>query len=279
MPPLQTRTVVRAAVYPFGMRLLAAVLFAISRASLPVILGLLLLGVVDIPPPRLVRLVLYFGFLPGLAAALLRRVFTVRIETGDDRLVLLRRGEPIELDRTSVERIAPWRMPLPGPGLSLRSAMHQGRRYEIQTDDPAALLRALGEDAAAQPSVAFAQARHSVGKPGWRRRLVKYGLFPLLPAFIFFRLHQYIMFGGLLGQYRLYGLRPYLSTWVFHWVMTVVYLVLYAATVRLLAEGVAFLVAHVAPARALPARRWCERAASILYYAGVPALIALRFLA
>lgn len=281
----------RGAAYPPGWRTVVAALYAASRASLPLIAILVLFGASNqLTPPRLARLVVAFSLLPGLLAGLARRAVAVDLIPTAGRLTLVRRGlvgsdRRVEIDREQVERVEPWRVALPGPGLSIWTAPTGRRRLDLQTDDPVAVLRALGSAADSvpramqTPSLAYAEARRVAVKRSYWRRTLKFGLFPLLPAFIFFRLHQYIVYGGLLGQYYLEGWRPYLSSLVFHWVLALVYLVLYASVWRALAEAVSLLVARWAPERAISLRRWTERAVALAYYAGIPVLIAFTFLA
>ncbi len=57
-----------------------------------------------------------------------------------------------------------------------------------------------------------------------------------------------------------------------------IYLLLYASVWRGVAEGVALLTAWVASAHAIAVRRAVEIACQVLYYAGVPVLLGLRFL-
>lgn len=269
---------------------MAALLFAVSRASPPLILGLLIFAPgAPILLPRLVRLLLTLSLLPGMAAALLRRVFAADASIGGPRVVLVRRGlyqrgQRIELDPASIERLEVWRVPLPGPGVSVWTASDSSGRLDIHTDDLTTLLRPLearrnlAKRGESLPAIAHADARRAIGLPRWYHLVGKYGLFPLLPTVVFFRLHQHIMYGGLLGQYYLEGLRPYLSTFAFHWIMVLIYVLMYASVWRVLAEGTSLAAAHIAPARALDVRRWSERAVRILYFGGVPALVALRFL-
>jgi hypothetical protein len=69
----------------------AAVCYAVSRASLFVIMVMMLIGFV-ISPPFLVRLILAFCGFAGLAAALIRCAFAVDIYARQGRLILHRRG-------------------------------------------------------------------------------------------------------------------------------------------------------------------------------------------
>jgi len=56
-----------------------------------------------------------------------------------------------------------------------------------------------------------------------------------------------------------------------------IYQVLYASVWRGLAEPVCLVAAAVAPSRAARVRRAAELAIRVVYYVGVPALLALRF--
>jgi hypothetical protein len=267
--------------YGRASRIVVAILVAVSRCSLPAILGLLIFSTeFDLTPPKLVRLVLFYSLLPGVVAAVLKRAYSGVVEWQAGSLIFRRRRVRLALDVESLASSPAWRVPLPGPGLSMRT--RDDRWVHLQADDLARLLRMTGAAANApesSPALAFAQARHGAVVIGRSRWLLKYGLFPALPTLIFFRLHQYIMFGGPLGQYYLEGLRPYLSTLAFHWIMALVYLVLYASGWRGAAETVSFVAAALSPRHALIVRQWAERAVSIAYYAGVPVLIGVRFLA
>jgi hypothetical protein len=128
------------------------------------------------------------------------------------------------------------------------------------------------------PSLVYAQAKRIAGLSRWYHILIKFGIFPLLPTIIIFRLHQYVVHGGMFGQYYLHGLQPYLSTFAYHWIIVVIYLVLYASIWRALAEGASLLAARYTPSRAVMVRRWSERGAMLFYYGGVPVLMAIRFL-
>jgi hypothetical protein len=54
--------------------------------------------------------------------------------------------------------------------------------------------------------------------------------------------------------------------------------VLYAGTLRVLAESLALVAAYVAPSRAARVRRAVEAGCRLLYYGGVPVLLLIRFL-
>jgi hypothetical protein len=158
----------------------------------------------------------------------------------------------------------------------LRSGRPLG--YTFGTADPTPLLEALHADAATHPAVVYAHARAPWTARRWYHFAGRFPLFALLPTAILFNAHQHIAYGALLGEYYLLGLRSWLATLAVYWGTVTVYLVLWAALWRGLVELVALGAAHVAPSRAARVRRAAEITAQLLYYAGVPALLGIRFL-
>jgi len=57
-----------------------------------------------------------------------------------------------------------------------------------------------------------------------------------------------------------------------------VYLLMYAALLRTVTEGVALGVAWAIPSYAAAVRRACEVAQRVLYFGGVPIVLILRFI-
>jgi hypothetical protein len=280
---------IRVSVYPSAWRAISGTLFAVSRASLPVILAVLVIETEPpVTEPLLVRLVLVFCLLPGLAAALIRHAFAVDVEIREAGVVsFYRRGRQVGVERSRITGISLWRLPLPGPGLTLWTAAPDGRTraYRLHADNLYGLINKLSvlgrmpSFIESSLSATYAEARCAAGLASWKHLFFKFGIFPLLPAVIFFRLHQYITHGSAFGEYQSQGLYAYLSTFAFYWIMTGVYLLLYASVWRVLAEGASLISAWIMPSFAVTVRRWAERGAMILYYGGVPALVGLRFLA
>jgi hypothetical protein len=242
-------------------------------------------GTVTVPPGFVVRMLGVYTLVPLALLQGLRWLTRATVLVEPTRLVLVRRWERFEIPFDSLERIRPWWLPLPGVGLSLR--MKSGRRFRhgLQMFDPSPLLEAigqqvgeLGEQAAKHPFVPYAQARNEFLRRRWYHLAFKYVVFSLVPAGIIFRLNQYIMFGGLFGEYQMYGLKRYLLNFLGHWSSMAAYLVLYASFWRVLAEGLALAVAWGAPARARGVRRWVEIACRVVVYAGIPAFIGARLL-
>jgi hypothetical protein len=276
-----------ASAYAVIWRVVTAILIAVSGGSMPVILAVAV--VATDPPvtlPLLLRLVVALTLLPWLAARLIARACAVTIEIGAAEFALRGRNARLEIPFRSIGRIVPWRLPLPGAGLSLWMRSGQRLSYGLQAADPAVLLAAIADagrvDAARaamrHPTLVYAHAKQSARRWHWSHLLFKFPLFGLLPTAVLFNAHQHIAYGGTWGQYYLYGPMPYLVTLAAYWITTTIYLVLYASVWRGLAEGAALFSAWVAPAHAARARRVAEAACRVLYYAGVPLLLAFRFL-
>ena len=274
-----------AQLYSPWWRIIAGVLVAVSRASLPV---LLVLGMLVGQPISLfvwLRTLGSFAVLPALAAALIARGLRARVEVRDAELCAHRGDLTIEVPCAAIERVIPWVFPLPGPGFSLRMRSGRRLRYGVQTTDPAWILSALVEiggvevarSALCHPIVCYAHQRSLVGWR-WYHFLVKFVLFALIPTGVWFNAHQHIAYGGALGQYYLEGLVQYLRTFGISWSLTTVYLVLYASALRAVAEVVALLAAFVAPARASGTRHWVEVACGVIYYGSVPVIMLMPFL-
>lgn len=277
---------VEAGAYSRIARLGAEVLAGASWVSGPGILVLVTIAT-DPPvmPPDLVRLVGLFVLLPGAAAQLIRRYSTVRFGLVDGLILLERSGLRVEIPGAAVGEIVPWSLPIPESGLSLRMRSGRRLRYALGTSDPAPLLAALADgsvatarDRSSHPTVIYGSARARFGRWRWIDYAIKFVLFPLLPAAVLFNAHQHIAYGGTLGQYYLYGPGAYIGTFAVYWGTTVLYLVLWARTWRLAAEIGALALAWLAPQWTGLVRRAVEIGCAAFYYAGVPVLLAVRFL-
>jgi hypothetical protein len=284
--PAATASHFRVRAYPVALRLLAAVLTVAAGISMPAILAAVLLASdPPITPPILWRMFAVMTLAPTLGAWLIRRIVAAEADVQIEHLVLGRQGLRIEVPAEAIADVRPWMVPLPDVGFSLR--LRSGRRfkYGLNADDATGLLRALAERGNVAPAavaarhtmVVYADARRSTAGWRWYHRLFKFALFALLPTLVLFNAHQYIAYGGTFGQYYLEGLGPYVASFAEHWITVVIYLVLYAAIWRGIAEAVASAAAFVVPRQALAARRAVEVVARIAYYGGVPVLLALRF--
>jgi hypothetical protein len=277
----------RAYAYTVAWRILLGALVALAGVSLPAILTLVLLATdPPVTPPLLARLLLVFPLPPALAAWLLRRRAVAVVEGHADALVIRTASLQLEIPAAAVERVVPWVMPLPGPGLWLQ--MRSGRRltHGLEAADLPALLAAFtragagnaARAAATHPSVVYARARRAAGRRRWDQVLGKFVVFALVPTLPLFNVHQHIAYGGPLGEYYLLGLASYLATFAIYWGTTIVYLVLYASVWRGAGEAVALVAAHAVPARAAAVRRLVEVGCGLGYYGGVPVGLLLRFL-
>jgi hypothetical protein len=276
----------RAIAYPPLWRIVGGLCVAVSRASLPFIGVGVLTTDGPVPLAVLLRALFVCALLPALAAWLIERAFAADVEALPAELEIRGRGLRMDIPHTAIAAIEPWTVPLPGPGFTLR--MQSGRRfsYGLQTADPTTLLSTLagrcGIDTARvtrRPVLVYAHAKREVGRWCWYHLLAKFVCFALIPTAVWFYAHQHIAYGGLLGQYYLEGLAPYLKTFFISWSLVVIYLLLYASAWRAAAEAVALLAAWIAPTRASAVRRVVEIVCRIVYYAGVPVLVALPFLA
>jgi len=274
-------------------RAAAAALVALSRGSLPLLLALAALA--TDPPlelPNLLDLLLTFALLPALGASAIGRALRGEALLADGELVL-RRGElvlrrralRVEVPLASVAGIEPWRVPLPRPGFGLRLRSGARLRWSLAAPDPSPLLRELAaagvpgaQDALAHPALVYAAARAAAPRRFWQRPLVALVVFSLVPAGVGFYAHQHIAYGGLLGEYYLLGLAAYLRTAAVYWLHAGVLLLLYRSAFRVVVEAASLAAARFAPARAGAVRRRTEGGAAALYYASVPALLAIRFL-
>jgi hypothetical protein len=270
----------RAQLHSRFSRVVAGALVAVSRASLVAVALAGALGASDLfLVPVLAPTLLAFSVLPAAAAWLVERAAAARVAVHDDALVLRRPDVQVEVARTEIARVVPWMLPLPGPGVSF--ALRSGRRlpHGLEAADPVPLLAALGESAAARhPVVVWAHARAASPPWRWHHLLWKFVGFALAPAAVLFNAHQHIAFGGTLGQYYLEGLGPYLRTFCLYWLTVSGFLILWASAWRALGEGFALAAAVVAPSHAARVRRAVEVACRLVFYAGVPALVAVRFL-
>lgn len=274
--------------YLLPVRLLAAA--ARTVAALALLSGAFLLvfdafaGELGDPKAVLNRWVGFFFVAPWTFAWLLHRLSTATLEVAPAQLVLTVGRARYEIPRTSVAAVRAWRFPVPGPGLSLRMTSGRTFRYGLSVPDPVPLLEALSRagvsatDAQAHPITRFAQAKHAASRRRTLSRVLKYGVFPLAPTLLVFRLHQYIAFGGAFGEYYLKGLGPYLKTFFSFWAFTVAQLLCYASVWRALAELAAISAAGFLPRRAGGVRRFAEIACLLLYYVGIPALVLVRAL-
>jgi hypothetical protein len=273
------------------LRAAGAALWLLSRVAAPLAL-VWVVAVFDPPAGPLLPVLAFLAAALCLLAAerLLRKAAVGLGRVRGDALRVEVAGRTLEAPAASLAALRPWRLPLPVPGLTLRRA-GGGPALRVGLEDPGALLAALAAAGSAPAAAARADAAvaHARARARWRgarrvrsdalRLCFRWVVFALIPTCAFFYTHQSIAFGGPWGEYRLYGSWwPWLRTFLRFWLACVVFVSIYAAMCRGLASFACLAATHVAPSQAARARRVAEWGDALLYYAGVPALTALRYL-
>jgi apolipoprotein N-acyltransferase len=284
-PPCPTD--IHAVVYRAHWRVVVSLLVSISGTSLLLILWSIWFSHEGpYNPLRLMRLVAGFCLLPGLTAAVLRRLFAATLHINADTLVIEQRHQRTAIPLHDIAAIKPWAVPLPGSGMSL--VLDSEKRWDdgIELENPTEFLDALVNAGASQdlrsiaqhPGMIYADAKWTGRFRSARRWLFKFPIFALVPTLPLFRVHQLIAYGGVFGEYHQYGLKAYLLGFAIYWATLTIYLLLYAAALRAGLEIVTIATVVVAPAYAAAARRIAERICAVLFYGGVPIAVILRFM-
>jgi apolipoprotein N-acyltransferase len=271
-----------------AVRVLAGALRVFSRASL---LGMVIAALVgddlhwQTNTLAQIRFFMVLFVAPEAAAWCVLRAFAARASLEQGALVLRRGSMRMELALHEVAELRVWRLPIPGPGLSVRLASGPLWRYGLAHPNPLALaqsLAAAGAPALQPPQplrlAAYLQARFAAPPGRLYRPFVKFALFPLLLAIPAFRLHQHIAYGSAFGEYYSFGLKAYLTTFALWWAAWTIGVLLCAAALRTSIEAGTMIAAVLRPAHAVDARRWLERLGLALLYLGLPAWLLLRTL-
>lgn len=222
--------------------------------------------------------------LPVVAASIILHAFTARACIDGQTLVLEQARRRFEIPVAAIVALTLWRVPLPGTGIHLKLASGRRWAHGLLVSRPHALRHALmtagaplqGQGRLSSASAVFAQARGAALRPWIDNALVKFGLFPLLPALVAFRLHQLIAFGGTFGEYHTYGPKAWLAGLVIWWASWSMGLMLFAALLRIVIEVVCAVLYALKPHQATDERAALEWAGRLLFYAGVPAWLVLR---
>lgn len=234
------------------------------------------------PLPLLVRRIFWLTVLPWLCSRVVGHLRAATVEPGAAFLTIVTRTAKFEIPLGSIASVLPWKLAIPGPGLSLR--LRSGRPFEsgLALADPLpfveALTTAAGLPAALpnHPALLDAAARK-------RLRLLSHpalilAAIPAIVTFILFRLHQLIMYGGLFGELYLHGPRRWLGTLAGVFLFAECHLLVLAAALRVLIESLALLSRALIPDRIGLVRSGLEIAAAIGYCGGVGLFLALRLL-
>ncbi|GAB6195619.1 apolipoprotein N-acyltransferase [Lysobacter xanthus] len=211
---------------------------------------------------------------PEVLAALLAVGCRATLRVDADRLVLDSRSRRIEIERAQIVGMRPWRLPWPAPGVDI--AFRDGRRWSHGLAGAGVLALADRSFDGTRRQAAL----DALDLPRARldHALLKFGLFPLLPALPAFRLHQVIAYGSAFGEYYTFGATAYLRALALWWGSWAVALVLIAAGLRLVAELGSATALALRPHRTRPVRRQLLALARLAYFIGVPAWLGLRLL-
>jgi apolipoprotein N-acyltransferase len=278
----------RVAVLPPAARLAAGLLRAGAGLGLAW-LALDMLLRTGLQVQSLTQLWIFLGAVlaPVVAAGAIGKHFAARAFIADGLLVLDQRTQRIEIPLGSIIAVRDWRLPLPGPGAHLELASGQRWHHGIAMANPAALERALAdagspllrqESAGKSIFAEFARTRAAGGRHRLDTALVKFVLFPLLPALVAFRLHQVIAFGGTFGELLTYGFTAWFSGLLIWWASWSLGLMLFAAVLRIVIEVGTLLMIPLGGDRAMAGRDAMTWLARGVYYLGVPAWLAIRLL-
>lgn len=253
------------------------------------------------------RPLLHFTFTvaaPAFAVWALQQAFAGRAFLHEGRLRIDAGTRHFELPLDALAEAKVWRLPMPGPGLRLRTLA--GERLDLALPSPTGFIAALAREGAPLPQQslppsllqAWAEQRQR-GRHRWLDAAwLKLGLFPLLPALVAFHLHQVIAFGGPFGEWLTFGFGAWFKALLLWWASWVLGLCLFAAALRLLAEAVALAALLVqgliaGPAAGTPAppsrgldrdsaapalRHGIEWSLRAIHYLGVPVWLLLRVL-
>ncbi len=269
-----------------GWRIAAGLLQIFSSATLLWMgVGLLLQDSTQTNPLSQIEMFAALFLVPMAAAWCITRAFAGTLRVEGNVMVIDQRERRIEIRTQDIAAVKPWRLPLPTAGVWLRVESDTRWSHGIALADPAALATALIR-AGAQPAIgdtltgramAYARACAAVPHRVIDHPVLKFILFPLVPALPAFRLHQHIAFGGTFGEYYTFGLKVYLIALGIWWATWAIGLVLYAAALRIVIEASTLLSLILRPERAIDIRKALEILGRWLYYLGVPAWLLARF--
>ncbi len=155
----------------------------------------------------------------------------------------------------------------------------------IGVADPGAILRSLQASGASPAATVpdgtlarFLAARAGRARSVLDRAWLKFGLYPLLPALVAFRLHQHIAYGGTFGEAYSFGVQAWLLGLLVWWGKWAMGMTALAGGLRALGEALALALSPLRGRDAVADRRRLEHALRLAYYLGVPAWLVLRLL-
>ena len=270
-----------------GARLTAGLLRTFARASLLWMVAAVAFGDGPLQSNTLAQIRSFAAFFlaPEAAAWCVLRAFAARAAIEHGVFVLSRGRQRLELAVRDIVAVEPWRIPVPGPGASLRLASGERWQHGIALDDPSALARALRAAGAslqeASPARAsrYLETRLAIQNGRLAHPLATCLLLPLALAIPALRLHQHIAYGSAFGEYYTFGMAAFLKGFALWWAAWVVGVVLCAALLRAIIEAGTIGAVLLRPAASLQLRRWLERLGLAALYLGLPAWLLLRVMA
>ncbi|WP_460842738.1 apolipoprotein N-acyltransferase [Noviherbaspirillum agri] len=279
---------VKVAVLPPAARVAAGLLRAFARTSL-LWMGAAMLFSDTLRGNTLAQIRTFAALFlaPELASWCVLYAFAARAYIENGKLVLARGAHRMELALHDIAAARPWRLPVPGSGVTLHLTSGKRWRYGLATANPTALASALapasrpatrsGKPAAKSScEMTYARVREAVRRGRLGHPLVKFVLLPTLLAIPAFRLHQHIAFGDSFGEYHLFGLKAYLLAFSLWWAAWAIGVALSAAALRAAIEAGTLLAVALRPVQATETRRWLERFGLALLYLGLPSWLLLR---
>ena len=276
----------KVAVLPPAARWAAGLLRAFARGNLLWMGAAMLLGE-SLRGNTLAQMRMFTGLflVPEAIAACLMLAFAARASIENGMLVLTRGAGRLELALSDIAAVTHWRVPLPGPGATLRLVSGGRWRYGLALARPAALAHALAHPLtgavpaqAARPTweTRYAQTQQAMQRTRLDHPFSKFVLLPVALALPAFRLHQHIAYGGSFGEYYSFGLKAYLTTFSIWWAAWAIGVVLTAAVLRAVVEAGTLIAVLLRPEAAIDVRRWLERLALVTLYLGLPTWLLLR---
>ncbi len=269
----------RGALLPPAARVAAGAVRAVSRiGAMGLGLALLLDEGLRTQVLEQLRLAGALVLLPEAAAACLLAAYRSRVSIEQGALVFQRGGQRLALPLHELAALRPWRLPLPGPGVTLQLASGLPGSYGLMARHAPALARAVAAAGgpASPPQSAYQRAREAVGPGLLGHPLMKFAVLPLLLAVPAFHLHQRIAYGSAVGELLSFGAQAYGLAFLLWWAAWAISVLVVAALLRVGIEAGALLGATLWPAQAEWQRRGLERAARGLLYLGMPVWLLMR---
>lgn len=216
--------------------------------------------------------------LPEVLAWLLLRAHRMRVSQSSDGFSLKSLRSSFAFAKDAHITLQPWYLPLPDEGATVE--VEGTGKQSFAGVDPGELAQAMHaaitDDSRSHLALLAARARGLARRRWLDHPLIKFGLFPLVPALVAFRLHQVITFGGTFGEALTHGWGAWFTALGLWWARWIVAMVLWAGVLRVVVEAVCLITARSSPERMLSMRVTMESVARWLYYLGVPLWLAWR---